>query len=162
MLRAAAVDGSLYGLSIYSRGPKLSHLFFGDKSLMYCEATMEDCTKIWKISWHNINKQQDKKVNLNKSTIYFSKSCDDGTKEALKNFLGVTLSWEDDKYLGLPLVTHSLNGKPFNTLRSEFGKGFKVGRVSSYLKLARESSVAQVCWPMLWASINSLKSFVLN
>lgn len=89
------------------------------------------------------------KVNLNKSTIYFSKSCDDGNKEALKNFLGVTLSWEDDKYLGLPLVTHSLNGKPFNTLRSESGKGFKVGRVSSYLKLARESSVAQVCWPML-------------
>lgn len=89
------------------------------------------------------------KVNLNKSTIYFIKSCDDGTKEALKNFLGVTLSWEDDKYLGLALVTHSLNGKPFNTLRSEFGKGFKVGRVASYLKLARKSSVAQMCWPML-------------
>lgn len=56
-----AVDGSLYGLSIYSRGPKLSHLFLADRSLMYCEATMEDCTQIWKLSWHNINKQQDKR-----------------------------------------------------------------------------------------------------
>nr|POE78404.1 isoform 2 of 1-aminocyclopropane-1-carboxylate oxidase like 2 [Quercus suber] len=56
-----------------------------------------------------MNKQRDKRSTRTNLPFNFSKNCEDGTKEALKNFLGVNLAREDDKYLVLPLVMEAVD-----------------------------------------------------
>lgn len=37
------------GIAVSRGGPKLSHLFFADDSLIFCKASMEECNELQKI-----------------------------------------------------------------------------------------------------------------
>ena len=43
MIQKATERGEIQGVSIYRNGPKLTHLFFADDSLLFCKATTHDC-----------------------------------------------------------------------------------------------------------------------
>ena len=43
MIQKATERGEIQGVSIYRNGPKLTHLFFADDSLLFCRATTHDC-----------------------------------------------------------------------------------------------------------------------
>ena len=65
--------GELQGVSISRGGPKLTHLFFADDSLLFCKATAQDVTRIQDIlnEYEHALGQQ---INKSKTTIFFSKS----------------------------------------------------------------------------------------
>ena len=42
MLQRAAVEDGIRGFSLCKRGPKISHLFFADDSLLFCRASLAD------------------------------------------------------------------------------------------------------------------------
>jgi hypothetical protein len=44
------------------------------------------------------------KVNLQKSSIFFGKKCEEGNKRLLKNKIGITCEALSERYLGLPIV----------------------------------------------------------
>ena len=46
LIKRAANDDEVRGFSLCKRGPKLTHLFFTDDSLLFYRATMEECTKV--------------------------------------------------------------------------------------------------------------------
>lgn len=46
LIAKAAVKGDLRGFSICKQGPKLTHLFFADDSLLFCRANSLECGKI--------------------------------------------------------------------------------------------------------------------
>ena len=43
MIQKTTERGEIQGVSIYRNGPKLTHLFFADDSLLFCRATTHDC-----------------------------------------------------------------------------------------------------------------------
>lgn len=49
LIRKAVEDGKMGGVAIRRGGPKLSHLFFADDSLIFCTASIEECNALQKI-----------------------------------------------------------------------------------------------------------------
>ena len=49
LLTKATVSRQLQGLSISRGGPKLTHLFFADDSVLFCRATLMECNTIMEI-----------------------------------------------------------------------------------------------------------------
>lgn len=49
LIKKAVEEGKMGGIAVSRGGPKLSHLFFADDSLIFCKASMEECNELQKI-----------------------------------------------------------------------------------------------------------------
>ena len=83
------------------RGPKLTHLFFVDDSLLFCRSIFDDRNNVLNLlgeyeSWSG------QKINKDKTTIFFSKSTTDEAKSSIMNLFQVQEAKSYEKYLGLP------------------------------------------------------------
>ena len=103
MLQRATAEDGIRGFSLCKRGPKISHLFFADDSLLFCRASLADLQVIQNIL-SLYEKASGQKLNREKTTIFFSKAVHGDTKNQLSNFLQVPEVKEYEKYLGLPAV----------------------------------------------------------
>ena len=101
LLRTAANEGVINGFSLCRNGPKLTHLFFADDCLIFCRSTLEECHKIQELLaiYETAFGQM---INKEKTTLFFSRSTDEATQEALKVALSVPVIRHYEKYLGLP------------------------------------------------------------
>ena len=110
--------GELKGLSISRNGPQLTHLLFADDSLLFCRATIEECRKIMEIL--EIYKEgSGQKVNKNKTSIFFSKSTPEGTKDKIKEALGLQEIVHYDKYLELLFLVGRKKRESFNFIKQK-------------------------------------------
>ena len=103
MIQKAAREDTIRGFSLCKNGPKVTHLFFADDSLLFCRARREDLQAIQNIltSFEHASGQ---KINREKTTLFFSKAVPDEMKREIIEFLGVAEIKEYEKYLGLPAV----------------------------------------------------------
>ena len=46
LIKKSVEEGVLEGISVCRRGPKISHLFFTNDSLVFCKATLSDCDSL--------------------------------------------------------------------------------------------------------------------
>ena len=103
MLQQAASNDRIRGFSLCKRGPKISHLFFTNDSLLFCRTSMADLQAIQDIL--SLYEQAlSQKLNREKTTIFFSKVVNEDTKAHILNFLQVPEVKEYENYLGLPAV----------------------------------------------------------
>ena len=86
LIKKAARAKEIYGFSICKRGPKLTHLFFADDSLLFCKANSHECGNVLKIlaEYEEVSSQ---KINKEKTSLFFSKSTNNVVKEEIKNVL---------------------------------------------------------------------------
>ena len=103
MLQATAREDEIRGFSLCRNGPRISHLFFADDTLLFTRAVMGDLAKIQEILtlYEQASGQQ---INRGKTTIFFSKVVTEERKEEISNFLEVEEVKEYEKYLGLPAM----------------------------------------------------------
>jgi hypothetical protein len=163
LIAQAAQARDIHGVSLCRRGPKITHLFFADDSLLFCKATSEECNKIQNIlsSYERASSQQ---LNRAKTILFFSSNTCKEQEEELKNLLGVPAIRQYEKYLGLFLPSW-VDPKKFVLLilRKGCGKSFKVGRKNFYLKLEKKFLLKQ--WskqsqPIQWVVSNYPRAFV--
>ena len=93
-------------MSICKRGPRLTHLFFVDDSLVFCKASPVYCQKI-QDHLDCYEKASSQKLNRNKTDLFFSKATPPNILDHIKTALGVQEIKQYERYLGLP----SLVGK---------------------------------------------------
>ena len=46
LIKKAETNGDIRGVSICRNGPRVSHLFFADDSVLFCRAKVEECQRV--------------------------------------------------------------------------------------------------------------------
>ena len=106
MLKKFVVDGQMKGVAFCLRGLKISHQFFADDSLIFCQATREDYSSLEKTleAYENALGQQ---LNQEKTTLFFSSNTPQDIQDDIKHKFRAEVIHQHETYLGLP----SLVGK---------------------------------------------------
>ncbi|KAK9993595.1 hypothetical protein SO802_023298 [Lithocarpus litseifolius] len=121
MIKKAADDGEIQGVSICRNGPKLTHLFFADDSLLFCRATTQECQKVLEIlsSYERVSGQ---KLNRDKTSLFFSKSTSIDMQNQIMGALGVSALRQYEAYLGLPAMVGRNKRASFDHLKQRVWK----------------------------------------
>ena len=103
LLHHAAESGQIRGVSICKKGPRLTHLFFVDDSLLFCRSSTSECLKIQNILG-NYERAFGQQLNKSETSLFFSKSTPVESIDQITSLLGVQEVKQYEKYLGLPTL----------------------------------------------------------
>ena len=83
LIRQQVDKGNLKGVAICRGAPHISHLFFTDDSLIFCQATLGECEVLQQIFlvYEVVSGQQ---LNRNKSALFFSKNTPSAIQEEIQ------------------------------------------------------------------------------
>ena len=100
LLHSAEMEGHIKGVAICRNGPRVSHLFFADDSILFCHAKKEECQKILDIL-AIYERGFGQKINRDKTNIFFSSNTPPDMKDRIQAILGVPAICQYEQYLGL-------------------------------------------------------------
>lgn len=126
LIQKAALIGDITGFALCRRGPKITHLFFVDNSLLFCRATTRECETVMELlsEYENVSGQ---KVNWEKTTFFFSGSVNKTSRQVIKGILGVREEHHYEKYLGLPSLIGRGKTGSFNYIKERvWSKTFRL------------------------------------
>ena len=100
-LNCAAQRKAIEGVATSANGPRVSHLFFTDDSLVFGRAIVNEATEIQQILkvYETSSSQQ---LNCHKTSLFFSPNTDNEVKERVKTMFGAQVIKPHEAYLGLP------------------------------------------------------------
>ena len=102
MLQKAEQRGTIEGIKICRRAPRINHLFFADDSLILMRARENDAKKL-KYILELYEQAAGQKVNRDKSSIMFSPNTSQGIRSEIKSCLSIVSEARSERYLGLPI-----------------------------------------------------------
>ena len=133
LIQQAVTVGDLRGFSLCRNGPRISHLFFADDTLLFCRAELREVQTIQNIL-HKYELASGQKINSSKTTLFFGKSVSLVSKNAIKNLLGVPEIKEYERYLGLPVVVGRNRRASLNYIKERIWVNSKGGKRNCFLK----------------------------
>jgi ribonuclease HI len=145
LLKKAESNGDIQGVSLCRGGPKITHLFFADDSLLFAKATTTACEKIQSMLGQ-YEKSSGQQVNRDKTTIFFSKAVPIPTQNAIKESLNVPVIRQYEKYLGLPSLIGRKRAESFTQIKERVWhklKGWKEKLLSQAGREVLIKAVAQ-------------------
>uniref|UniRef100_A0A2N9F4S2 Reverse transcriptase domain-containing protein n=1 Tax=Fagus sylvatica TaxID=28930 RepID=A0A2N9F4S2_FAGSY len=116
LLTRATISRHLQGIAISRGGPKLTHLFFADDSVLFCRATLMECNTILEIL-RKYERASGQQINQDKTTLFFSASTTAETQEEIKNALQLPVIKQYETYLGLPSMVGRSKYASFTLLK---------------------------------------------
>jgi ribonuclease HI len=93
--------GELQGLRNGRQGPPISHLLFADDSIFFARSDIKSVDAL-KEAFDTYCEASGQKINLQKSSVFFGKHCQDTVKTLVKTRLEVANEILHDTYLGMP------------------------------------------------------------
>ena len=93
-------------------GPALSHLYFADDLILFAKATTEQ-VQVIKGALDIFCKSSGQKVNFSKSCVFFSKKVPHLRRNELSQELGIKLTSDLGRYLGVPLLHNKCSKQYF-------------------------------------------------
>jgi hypothetical protein len=116
MLSKAESTWVIIGVPTSKRGPKLTHLFFVDDSLLFCKANLVEWRRLTKI----LERYEDasgQKLNKDKTSIFFSRNTSPEKREEISRLLGLSATQYYEKYLGLPTMVGRSRYNSFKSIK---------------------------------------------
>ena len=139
LLHQAAEAKQIRGVSICKRGPRLTHLFFADDSVIFCRASLVECRKIQELL-ECYEKASSQQLNRSKTGLFFSKSTPLVITDQIKEALGVQEIKQFEKYLGLLLLWAEIRRQVYSILKKESRPNSKGGKNNFSPKWGEKSS----------------------
>ena len=108
----------LKGVVASARGPRISHLFFADDSLIFCKATKKEGAEVQRILqvYESSSGQQ---LNRNKMALFFSYNTPTRTQEVIKSMFGAQVIKPHESCLGLPSLIGKSKKNTFAQLKQK-------------------------------------------
>lgn len=111
----------IHGVRVCRGAPPLSHLFFGDDSILFAKANVRECSEIANIL-STYERASGQRVNLDKTEILFSKGVPTSQRQAILDVLQVNEVDRHTKYLGLPTIIGRSKKTIFSCLKERIWK----------------------------------------
>ena len=122
LVQKAKMEGSLKGVAICRQGPRVSHLFFANDSVLFCRAT--ECQRVLDIL-AVYERGMGQKINREKTNIFFSSTTSHQTQTRIQQLLGVPAISQYEKYLGLPALVGWAKKRSFIYIKERVWKKLK-------------------------------------
>jgi hypothetical protein len=101
LLKHREESSNLSGIRVAQSAPAVNHLLFADDSLLFFKTNRESVEEVNDVL-HAYCDALGQQVNMDKSSIHFSKGCSNYTREEIKDILNVHNEALSEKYLGMP------------------------------------------------------------
>jgi hypothetical protein len=121
LLKVHDLSSALNGIKVAPTTPAVNHLLFADDSLLFFKASSEGASEMKKV----LTKYCDasgQRINMDKSSIFFSKGCPEALREGIKVKLEVQRETLNEKYLGMPFDVGRSKSGAFKHLRDKVWK----------------------------------------
>ena len=121
MLQRDEANRSLKGVVSCQHGVNISHLLFTDDSLLFCQATIQECQVLFNIlSQYELASRQ--AINHQKTLLFFNRNTRQDTRDSIKNLLGAKIIMDCKKYLGLLMVGGRTKTTTFREIQARVTK----------------------------------------
>ena len=145
LIQSAVDRGQMEGVKICRGGPRLSHFFFTNDSLIFCKVTLKECDELQRLL-AMYEKAFGQQLNHAKTSLFFSSNTSRDVQEEIKNRFGAEIIKQHKKYLGLPSLVGKNKRTTFNAIKEKLGEvlaGCKEKLLSKARKEVLIKAVAQ-------------------
>ena len=145
LLQQATLTDTLHGVAACPQGPRISHLFFANDSIIFCQAIREECTHLEQVfdTYEHASRQ---KINRDKTALFFSHNTTPDIQEDIKQRFGAEVIKQHKTYLGLPSLVGRSKKNTFWALKERLDNklfGWKEKMLSQAGKEVLIKAVAQ-------------------
>jgi hypothetical protein len=118
LIMRAERSGAISGVPSSPSGPKISHLFFADDSILFCKSNVVEWRRLMKILgiYENASGQ---KLNINKTSVFFSRNTSLERRQDILRHSGLTETHHIDAYLGLPMFIGKSRMQAFQQIKEK-------------------------------------------
>uniref|UniRef100_A0A803P795 Reverse transcriptase domain-containing protein n=1 Tax=Cannabis sativa TaxID=3483 RepID=A0A803P795_CANSA len=136
----------IHGCKVANGAPKVSHMLFADDNYLYCKATLQEANQIRELL-HQFECASGQKVNLGKSSIFYSTNTVNHVREDINSLLQMPQADERSMYLGLPSTMGRNKSAVLGFLKDRVRKKLQ-GWDSKVLSCCKdiESTMARFWW----------------
>jgi hypothetical protein len=106
---------------VANSAPAVNHLLFADDSLLFVKASIEGANEVTGVL-EAYCQASGQRVNMDKSSVFFSKRCPEEVRNAMKERLNVQNETLNEKYLGMPSDVGRARNGSFKYLKDRVWK----------------------------------------
>ena len=143
LLHKAKSEGHLRGVSICRNGPRVSHLFFADDSVLFCRATEAECQIILDVL-SIYEKGSSQKINRDKTCIFFTSNTKPELQTRIQQVLVVPAIGQYEKYLGMPAFVGRAKKQSFIYIKERVWKKLQGWKEKILSQAGREVLIKSV------------------
>jgi hypothetical protein len=114
----AQMRGCISGVPTSKKGPKITHLFFADDSLVFCKANRVEWRRLLNLI-ETYERGSGQRINLAKTAVFFSRNTCQSRREEIKASFGPGEANNYDSYLGLPTLVGKNRNLAFKEIKDK-------------------------------------------
>ena len=143
LIRKAEREQTIRGIAICRGGPRLSHLFFADDSVIFCRASQHEGEVLQNIL-KLYERASGQKINEEKTAFFFSKNTPSAVRSEILSMFGSSPATQFEKYLGLPPILGRSKKRAFNEIKDRIWKRLQGWKENLLSQAGREILIKAV------------------